>query len=107
MKIDRLAQIQQFLKDEPDNPELKYFLAMEHLSRKEYGNALSVFQGIFELHPDYIANYYQYGLLLFESGKFAESKTVLEQGISKAAETGNQKAVSELNELLEDVKDEL
>ena len=52
------------LADAPTDPELLYFLAMEHQSLGEAPEALKCFQELMTLAPDYVPTYVQAGQLL-------------------------------------------
>lgn len=89
---------------EPNDPFLHYGVAMEHLSAEDWGAALNAFQELQAQFPDYVPTYYQYGKLLFETGKQSESVVVLQKGIEVARIAGDRHALGELNQLLEDIE---
>ena len=102
MTNKRLQQLIAFRETEPDDPFLKYAIALEHIAMKEPETALPWFQDLVANHPDYVPTYYQMGKLLWEMGNSSESLLILEKGIEVAGKAGNKHAVAELKELMED-----
>ena len=99
----RLQQLIEFRADEPDDPFLKYGIALEYLSMKAPEIALPWFEDLISNHPEYVPTYYQFGKLLWELEKPEESIRILKKGIEIATIAGNHHAVGELKELLEDL----
>ncbi len=49
----RREQLEAMLKDEPNDPELRYMVAMEHASAGDDAGAVLCFQELTNLCPDY------------------------------------------------------
>ena len=104
MTNKRLQQLMQFREDEPDDPFLKYGIALEFISMKEPESAVPWFEDLATKHPNYVPTYYQFGKLLWELGKLNESRTIFEKGIVVAEAAGNKHAAAELREIMEDLE---
>jgi hypothetical protein len=95
----RMAQLETLLADEPNDPELRYFLAMEHLSS---GDEAAAAEHLRQLtgDSDYVPAFLQAGQVLARLGKEAEACTILRQGIEQARRQGNTHAQGEMEGLL-------
>jgi len=96
----RLEQIEAMLQDEPNDPELRYMLAMEHVSAGRDDEAVRCFQELTSRCPDYTPGYHQGGRALVRLKCMAEAKAVLQDGIPVALSQGNEHAAGEMRELL-------
>lgn len=106
MKPDRLSQLQQFLEQDPNDPFVKYGIAMEYTGSGKFEEALKWFDRIKTDHPDYLPLYYQYGMTLIQTGDEEEAEEVLRAGIELAKQKEDRKTQNELAELLDDIIDE-
>jgi Flp pilus assembly protein TadD len=96
----RKEKLQAMLADEPNDPELRYMLAMELVSEGNDAEAVRCFQELLAVVPDYPPAYHQGGRALHRLGKIAEARQLLTQGIPVALRKGNQHAAGEMQELL-------
>lgn len=103
MSDDRLQLLTQFLRENPNDAFARYGLAMEHANRGDVESALSEFNKLIELHPDYSAGYFMAAQMLAKVGRNDEAKTFLEGGIAAAARTGNAHAKSEMQAMLDEL----
>jgi Flp pilus assembly protein TadD len=96
----RVAQIEAMLADEPNDPELRYFLAMELLSA---GDEATAVQKLREIASDstYVPAFHQAGQALARLGQTAEARAILRRGIEAAEKQGNQHAAGEMLGLLD------
>jgi thioredoxin-like negative regulator of GroEL len=97
----RLEQIEAMLREEPNDPELGYMLAMEHASAGNDSKAAECFQALIQRCPDYPPGYHQAGRALVRLGRIEEAKSVLQQGVPAALKKNDQHAAGEMQELLE------
>ena len=58
MNPTRLQQLQQFLKEEPNDPFLLYAIATEYLNAEDFEQARHFFEILLHEHEHYIATYY-------------------------------------------------
>ena len=101
MAMNRKQQLETMLADEPRDPELRYMLAMEHVSEGDDEGALRRFREIFEFAPDYPPAYHMAGRTLERLGRVEEARDVLRRGIPVAEKRGNTHAAGEMQELLD------
>ena len=100
----RLEQIESMLHDEPNDPELRYMLAMEHASGGNDAEAVRCFQDLIARCPDYAPAYHQGGRTLVRLDRIAEAQEMLRKGIPIALKNNNQHAAGEMQELLESLE---
>jgi tetratricopeptide (TPR) repeat protein len=96
----RKQQIQEMLRDDPNDTFLHYALAMEYVSEGQDEEAVRRFEALFKVAPDYVPAYHQSGLLLVRLGRTTQAGDILRQGISMARQQGDQHAVEEMLGLL-------
>lgn len=92
----RLQKLLDFLKNEPDDPFLKYALATEYLSQNDVQTALSYFEDLLNKHPDYVGTYYHAGKLYERLDRKSEAILVYQRGMEIASKAGDRHAYSEL-----------
>ncbi len=101
MTMTRRQQLEAMLADEPQDPELRYMIAMEHVSEGNDEGALRCFRELFELAPDYPPAYHMAGRTLERLGRAEEARDVLRRGVNAAEKLGNSHAAGEMQELLD------
>jgi len=92
----RLQKLLYFLKNEPDDPFLKYALATEYLSQNDVQKALFYFEDLLKKHPDYVGTYYHAGKLFERLDRKSEAIFVYQRGMEIARKAGDNHAYSEL-----------
>ena len=98
-RTPRLAQLEALLAEEPNDPELRYFLAMEYLSTGDEATAAAKL-GAVTADSDYVPAFLQAGQVLARLGRAAEAAAVLRRGIEHARRQGNVHAQGEMEGLL-------
>ena len=88
------------LKDNPQDPFNQYLLALEYLKENNRGEAISLFNNIYEKSPNYLPLYYTFAINLIELGDMVEAKVIVKKGIDLAVLLKNEKVKNELNQLL-------
>ena len=63
METNRLDKLLAFIKNEPEDPFLKYALATEYLRLNETDNALAYYEDLIKNHAGYVGTYYHLGKL--------------------------------------------
>jgi Flp pilus assembly protein TadD len=101
MTQTRKERLQAMLVDEPNDPELRYMLAMEHTSEGDDEGALRLFRELFESAPDYLPAYHMAGRTLERLGRLEEARQVLRRGIPVAMKRNDPHAAGEMQGLLE------
>jgi predicted Zn-dependent protease len=97
----RLRQLQEFLADSPDDPELRYAVAMELLSLNATDEAVRSFHDLIAERPDYVPTYLMLGQTLIRTNCEDEAKAVLRSGVAAARKAGNSHAEGEIQALLD------
>jgi Flp pilus assembly protein TadD len=99
----RIARLEQMLADEPNDPELRYALAMEHVSAGDDGQAVRCFRELLERSPDHAPAYHQAGRALDRLGRTDEARETLRQGVAVARRRGDEHAAGEMQGLLDNL----
>ena len=94
--MDRLATLQEFLRDDPDDPFTRFAIAQEHAKRGDTGQALAFYQALVRDRPDYVGTYFHLGALLRTLGRDDDARGVLRAGVQAATAAGDAHARAEL-----------
>ena len=100
----RLQQIQEMLADDPNDPTLRYMLAMEYVSVGDDSRAVACFHELLAGAPDYVPAYMQAGRALVRQGKDDEARTIFERGIAVAQQKQDFHARDEMSGMLADLE---
>lgn len=95
MNPDRLEQLLEFYKEDPNDPFNIYALAMEYKTSAPE-KALEYYKMLVANHPDYVATYYHLGHLYEEMGLTDKAKTTYEKGMEIAGICHDNLALREL-----------
>ena len=96
MSVNRLQKLLEFLKNEPNDPFLKYALATEYLSANDTSAALNYFEDLKENHEEYVGTYYHLGKLYEKLGRKEDAITTYQKGMQVARAARDNHAFSEL-----------
>ena len=99
--LSRKQQILDMLLHEPDDPELRYMLAMEYASEANDVEAVRCFEELIAVAPNYPAAYHMGARALVRLNRIAEAQALLQRGIPAALAQGNTHAAGEMQELME------
>jgi predicted Zn-dependent protease len=97
----RKQQLEEMLAMDPDDPFLRYGLAMECISEGDDEGALNRFQALCGEFPDYVPAYLQGGQALLRLGRNAEAMAVFQKGIETARRQGDAHAAQEMQGFVE------
>lgn len=98
--MDRLAQLETLLKEDPKDPFLHYAIALEYASRGDKAQAIARIEKLVGDNPDYLGAYYQLGQLYEQTQQNDKALTTYRTGAVLAQKLGNKKTLGELNEAL-------
>ena len=98
--MDRLDALQQFHRDDPDDPFTRFALAQEHAKRDDPEAALAFYEGLVRDHPGYVGTYYHLGALYRALGRDDDALATFRAGIAAATEAGDLHARAELQSAL-------
>ncbi len=93
--LDRIEQIKQFTKEEPENPFNWYALALEY-REIDPETAESLFNKLLESHKGYLPTYFPAAHFFAEKGLIPKAKAIFLTGIALATENQESKAEKEL-----------
>src|SRR5271170_3368754 len=102
--MDKIAMLKEILAQQPDDAFARYGLAMAYASEGDATAALAEFDRLLAEHPDYTAGYFMAAQTLVKASRTKEAKARLREGIASARRTGNQHALSEMQQLLEELE---
>ncbi len=101
--MNRIEQIESFLKDSPNDNFLLHALALEYIKAGEDQQAENCFRKNLDNNIGYIATYYHLGKLLERKGLTQEAIGIYEQGMEQAKQAGDQHAFSELRSVYDEL----
>lgn len=101
---DRLATLLDYLRDDPDDPFVRYALAQEYLKRGDTAEALRYFEALAAKHPDYVGTYYHLGKLYETLGRADDAVRTYRAGIEAATQASDLHARAELQGALLDAQ---
>jgi tetratricopeptide (TPR) repeat protein len=105
--MSRIEQLHELIKEDPEDPFLRYALGLEHLKMNDLDTALTLFRAITERFPDYLATYYQLGKILETLKSPQNALSAYRAGIQVALQQQNMHALAELRTAAELLQDEL
>lgn len=96
-----MGQIEALLADEPNDPFLRYGLAMEYSGQGDDSTAVTLLRELIALDParPYIPAFLMCGQALVRLGKEGEAVEVLKRGIDAAARAGTPDALHARGEM--------
>jgi len=103
-RAKRIANIEALLVETPDDPELRYMLAMEYAGGGDDAEAVRRFEELISVAPDYPPAYHQAGRSLQRLNRIADARAMLQRGIPVAQRQGNSHAAGEMMELLQNLE---
>lgn len=95
--------LKQFLEQNPNDTFARYGLALECANAGQTDTAVQEFKTIIQANPDYTPAYQMAAQTLLGAERKQEARKLLEEGIACAKRTGNMKALSEMQALLEEM----
>lgn len=99
----RKQQIEEMLADDPNDPFLRYGLAMEYASAGQDDEAVRCFRQLLETSPDYVPGYMQAGRVLTRLDRVEEARTIYQAGIAAARQKGDLHAAEEMASFLNEL----
>ncbi|MCC7156458.1 MAG: tetratricopeptide repeat protein [Bryobacterales bacterium] len=98
---DRIESLKSLITQDPNNSRLRYMLASEYVNQGRSREAISEFNALIELDPDYVPGYFQAGRAAEGIGELDGARSYYQQGIATARRTGNTHALGEIQAALE------
>lgn len=97
----RKQQIEEMLAEDPNDPFLRYGLAMEYVSAGQDEEAVRCFEQLLQASPDYVPGYMQAGRALARLDRIEQAQALFQAGIAAAKQQGDQHAAEEMSGFLE------
>ncbi|MDX5395783.1 MAG: tetratricopeptide repeat protein [Hymenobacteraceae bacterium] len=97
INTDRLNQLFEFYKQDPDDPFIIYAIATEY-KQAEPEKALYYFEKLLTEHQDYVGTYYHAGKLYENLHRPDDAEKTYKKGMMIARQEGNMHAFSELQQ---------
>ena len=92
---DRVNQLLQFLKEDPDDAFTLYALALEY-QKSNIILAKATFEKLIAQHPNYLPTYYVAAHFMMESNNLEQVENLFLKGMELAKMQSNNKALMEL-----------
>ena len=104
MAGSRKEQLEAMLIDEPNDPLLRYMLAMEHVSVGDNDGAVKCFEELLTRSATYVPAYMHLGQTFSRLGRINEAKAIWQRGIVQARQQGNEHAAGEMQGMIESLE---
>ncbi len=96
----RIQQIQEMLKNEPNDSFLNYALAIEYAKLNDIKKAIEIIEVLLQRDENYLGAYYQLGHYYEQTEQPEAAISTYNKGIAIAKQQNNKKTLGELNEAL-------
>jgi Tfp pilus assembly protein PilF len=103
--MDRISQIKEFLKAEPEDNFLQHALALEYIKIGNETDARKLFEQILKREPGYVGSYYHLGKLLERIGETQNAIRIYKKGMKMAKLANDNHAFNELQAACEDLEE--
>lgn len=97
----RLKQLEDLLRHEPNDPFLRYGVAMEHKKAGRLDEALAWFGKTLEADETYCYAFYQQGQILQTQGDLEAARATFQRGIAAARKCNDNHAAGEMQAALD------
>lgn len=101
--MDRIARLNEFLRENPSDSFLKHALALEYIKIGNDAEARRLFSEIIGQEPGYVGTYYHLAKLLERIGETEAAIKIYEQGMAEARKAGDNHAFGELRGAYEEL----
>lgn len=101
--MDRIEQLQIFLKEKPNDCFLKHALALEYVKKGDDQQARKLFEENRDYDASYVPTYYHLGQLLERIDEPDEAARIYEQGMEQAKQAQDNHSYSELRSVYDEL----
>lgn len=99
-RLGRIDMLVELLLKEPDDLFLNYALGLEYVAELSLNEAEVQFHKALQIDPDHIPSYYQLGKLFESQLKNDQALRYFKEGLEKAKQQKNNKAINEFGEAI-------
>ncbi|MCS6808167.1 MAG: tetratricopeptide repeat protein [Bacteroidota bacterium] len=99
----RLEQLFELHREDPNDPFIRYAIALEYQSRQDYAQALAWYEELRRIAPDYVPTYYMLASVYRALHQLDAARAIYYHGIDAARQAGDTHALSELSAALEEL----
>ncbi len=103
--MSRIAQLEQLLQQDANDPFLQHALALEHIKIGDDAKAEKLFTTLLVYNPGYVGSYYHLAKLLTRANRTEEAVKIFETGMAQAKLAGDMHAYNELQGEYDDLMD--
>ncbi len=100
MVNNRLAALEEMLRESPNDAFVQYAIAVEYAAQNQTQEAIQRIEQLISKQPDYLGAYYKLGKLYEETNQPDKALDVFKRGATLAQHQGNKKTLGELNEAI-------
>jgi tetratricopeptide (TPR) repeat protein len=104
---NRLEQLLELHKDDPNDAFTRYAIALEYNARNDYANAIQWFEALRADDADYVPTYYMLAGAYRAADNPEAAKDVYEAGLKAAKRVGDTHTVAEISAALEELLEEM
>jgi tetratricopeptide (TPR) repeat protein len=102
----RIETLKQYISEDPADTFSQYALALEYAKAGNREEAVKILKSIIATQPDYLAAYYQLGMLYEQSHLIKEAADAYQRGIVVARQRRDNKTLNELRSALDALEEE-
>jgi len=103
----RKDQLLELLKESPNDVFLHYALGLEYLAEQKHQLAQECFENVLKIDANYLAAYYQLGMLHYQMDKKEMALDFLRRGLDLARQKKSNKDIAEFNALITNIENDL
>ena len=104
MNNERLKLLEEFYRNDPNDPFNLYALALEFQANDNF-RAANLFETLLKDFPDYLPTYYQAVDFFSNQNEIQKAMEIAKKGIEKARAANELKTLGEIRSLLEALED--
>ena len=101
MALNRMEVLKSMVAQNPNDNFSRYGLAMEYANSGNLELAMTEYDALLSVNPDYVAAYYHGGQALEKLGRIDEARRMYQRGLEATRRTGDAHTQSELQAALD------
>ena len=103
MSADRLSQLEKMAMENPEDRDLRYFLATEYFGMQRYADSLRELEQYFRSGDDEGVGFKMRAICLFHLGRKDEARAALQSGIAAANRHHHSVLAAQIGETLQEL----